>query len=73
MFRRLLRQKKYKYENDNMQTMAESQELDQRYFWYCVNKNKRSTNVKPPILDENNELVQILVKNFFRTLVYNLV
>ena len=45
------------YEKQCMNELVNSQEVDQWYFWYCVNKNKRAAKTISPILDESGNLL----------------
>ena len=48
-FRRTQKQAMREYELNKMKEIVKSQEIDQRHFWYIVNKNKRKTNYVHPI------------------------
>ena len=56
-FRDQQRKCTYEFEKNGMKELSETQELDQRYFWYCVNKNKRQTKSIHPILGENGKIL----------------
>ena len=40
-----------------MQQVPTRQEIDQRFFWYTVNRNKRAHSATPPIKDINGVLL----------------
>ena len=54
-FRRIKRRKVYEYESKNMEDLCQTQEIDQRYFWFVINKKKRRG--VSPIFSDNGELL----------------
>ena len=56
-FRNMQRACTLEYEKQCMNELVNSQEVDQRYFWYCVYKNKRAGKTISPILDESGNLL----------------
>ena len=46
-----------KYENENMQNVAKSDDVDQKYFWYLVNKGKGRLKRLPPVRTDNGTLL----------------
>ena len=56
-FRKVQRQKAFVYEKESMEELSKSQEIDQRFFWYLINKSKGKTRVTMPIHDDSGELL----------------
>ena len=56
-FRKAQRQKKSDYETKCIKELCETQELDEKYFWFNVNKNKKKSNRVNPIQDESGKLL----------------
>ena len=54
-FRRIQREAMREYEMNKMKEIVKSQEIDQRHFWYIVNKNKRKSNSVHPIKTSCNK------------------
>ena len=52
-FRREQRRLKYEYEIKCMEEISSTQEIDQRYFWYAVNKTRKKQKRINPILNDN--------------------
>ena len=57
-FRRELRLKVYEYEKECISKIAESAELDQRFFWHMVNKYKKKSAVSPVVSENGNILIE---------------
>ena len=49
--------RKFKYETDSMREMAESGDIDQKYFWYLVNKHRKHSNVTSPIRNNDGKIL----------------
>ena len=56
-FRRNQRMKTYIYELESMKKLGECQELDQKYFWYAVNKHRKKCNGLNPIQNDAGQLL----------------
>ena len=56
-FRREQRRKVYLYEKQCLQDLSDTETIDQRYFWYLVNRNKRRLNIIQPIHNDSMELI----------------
>ena len=46
-FRKEQRRKVYQYEQSNIEKLVHSETIDQRYFWYIINKRKTGTVPNP--------------------------
>ena len=57
IFRKQQRRNAYEYEKKSMKELASTQELDQKYFWYRVNKNKRALKSISPIVGSDGEIL----------------
>ena len=55
-FRKQLRRCKFEYELNAMNEFVRSQDIDARYFWYLVNRNK-STKVTNPVLSNDGVIL----------------
>ena len=55
VFRSAHRRSIYDYEKENMEKLAKSQDIDQRFFWHLV--NKKSRRVFSPVQDNNGTLL----------------
>ena len=55
-FRRLQRQRIYELEKQQLNQFAEVQEIDQKYFWYKVNKSK-TRGITTPVRSEHGTLL----------------
>lgn len=55
-FRKENRRKKYEFEKKSMRELADSHELDNRFFWYTVNRHK-NRKVPSPIRNDNGILL----------------
>ena len=56
-FRKRQRNKIYEYEVQNMEELAKTQEVDQKFFWYMIRKNKCRLNTVTPICNDNGEML----------------
>ena len=56
-FRAEQRRKIFKYEEEQMNDIATNQDINQNYFWYLVNKNKKRVNTVSPIRNDSGELL----------------
>ena len=54
-FRREQRRRTIEYETKCMETLSETQELDQKLFWHLVNKRRKKCQIHP-ILNDTWEL-----------------
>ena len=54
-FRQAQRHRIYKYEKVNLEKLANSERMDQRYFWYTVNKHKKGGN--SPVQNDNGTML----------------
>ena len=57
VFRREQRNRVYQYEIENMELLSKTEEIDQKYFWYMINKQKKRKQTVNPILDDSGELL----------------
>ena len=57
VFRAQQRLKQFEYEKEEVKEIANNQEIDQRFFWYLVNKNKRKPNHVSPIRNDSGEML----------------
>ena len=57
MFRAQQRHCVTQYEIDEMQEIEKRQDIDQRYFWYMVNKYRRQTKCTYPIQDDYGNIL----------------
>ena len=57
-FRREQRAKICDYEKECLQKIAESQDLDQRFFWHMVNKHKKKGSISPILNDSGIMLIE---------------
>jgi hypothetical protein len=51
------REAEKQYELNNMQEICKTQQIDQKYFWYLVNRYKRKGNTTHPIKLENGNII----------------
>ena len=56
-FRAAQRRKIADYENKCMGELAQTQEIDQRFFWYTVNKKRKKVYTVSPIHNETGDIV----------------
>ena len=56
-FRKEQRLRQHEYEVKCMKELNDSQEIDQRYFWFLVNKTRKRTNVIRPVRNDSGVLV----------------
>ena len=57
-FRRMKRRHVYEYEKEQMKQFSMSQDIDQRYFWYVVNKHRKKNIVSPIRTDDGVVLTE---------------
>ena len=57
MFRAQQRHCLTQYEGDEMQEIEKCQDIDQRYFWYMVNKYRRQMKCTCPIQDDYGNIL----------------
>ena len=58
-FRKQQRRRVYDMQNRNMLEFSETQDLDSKYFWHIVNKQKKGTTFTPIKNDENRMLTNL--------------
>ena len=51
------RKKALEYERNCLEELSKTQELDQKFFWYTVNKNKKKSSNISPIHDETGQIL----------------
>ena len=56
-FRREQRNKAFHYEMREIDDICKNQQMDQKFFWYLVNKPKRIQSKIKPIKDDNGNMI----------------
>ena len=56
-FRSEQRRKMFNYEKEQMRDITINQNIDQKYFWFLVNRNRKKSNAVSPIRDDNGEIL----------------
>ena len=57
VFRSEQRRKVFEYEKDQMSEISLNQDIDQKFFWYLVNRKRKKVNTICPIRSENGEIL----------------
>ena len=57
LFRAEQRRRQNEYEKKQMQSIVENQDIDQKYFWYLINRSKNRVHTVSPIQTDNGEMI----------------